>query len=192
MVDDSVQIKFLITQPATPALSGVYTGDQRRRPQFFRVTSPLPSPTARKAAAAWSPIPLKASQWNRSGTVTVDPSTWNIGSTESNLNQTPLNSTTVFNFFYPDYQYPGDMAQAGMTTPEFQLTNDSNTMNLTNAITQGTLTNNTGNTNGYMSFFEQQRRDHGSRPLHDAGPDQQRRRSPRWWTRSACCSPAAT
>ncbi len=40
-----------------------------------------------------------------------------------------------------------------MTTPEFQLTNDSNTMNLTNTITQGTLTNNTTNTNGYISFF---------------------------------------
>ena len=45
------------------------------------------------------------------------------------------------------------MSAAGMTTPEFQLTNDSNIMNLTNLITQGTLTNNTGNTDGYVTFF---------------------------------------
>ena len=98
-------------------------------------------------------FPLKGSHWIRDGTCTVDLSTWNIGYTSSTLNQTPLNSTTVFNFFYPDYQYPGVLAQAGMTTPEFQLTNDSNTMNLTNVITQGAYTNFSGATNGYGNFF---------------------------------------
>ena len=42
------------------------------------------------------------------------------------------------------------MAKAGMTTPEFQLTNDSNTMNLTNLVTGGFLSG--GNTNGFQSF----------------------------------------
>ena len=42
------------------------------------------------------------------------------------------------------------MATAGMTTPEFQLTNDSNTMNLTNTVTGGFLSG--GNTNGFQSF----------------------------------------
>ena len=38
-----------------------------------------------------------------------------------------------------------------MTTPEFQLTDASDTMNLTNTITLGTLQ--AGNTNGFTSFF---------------------------------------
>ncbi len=54
--------------------------------------------------------PLKGSQWTRTGTCTVELSTWGISYTSSNLNQTPLNSTTVFNFFYPGYQYPGALA----------------------------------------------------------------------------------
>jgi len=41
--------------------------------------------------------------------------------TQANVTQTPLNSTSVFNFFYPDFQYPGPLAKAGMTTPEFQI-----------------------------------------------------------------------
>jgi hypothetical protein len=40
-----------------------------------------------------------------------------------------------------------------MTTPEFQLTNESNTMYLTNVITLGTLSNNSGNANGYISII---------------------------------------
>ena len=54
---------------------------------------------------------------------------------------TPMRSTTVFNFYYPDYAYPGDLALNGVTTPEFQLTSDTNIMLLTNFIEQGIQTN---------------------------------------------------
>ena len=76
------------------------------------------------------------------------------------------------------------MAQAGMTTPEFQLTNDSNTMNLTNVITQGTLDEQHRQHQRLHAAFSAQRHHHGPRSLHDARPDQQRRDSRRWWTRS--------
>ena len=152
---DLVQLDFLFTNVPVPATNGVYAVTSIAGPNSFSVALPAtPAITnGSQGANSVTVYPLKGSQWIRSGTLTVDPCTWGIGSTPTNLNQTPLNSTTVFNFFYPDYQYPGAMAAAGMTTPEFQLTNDSNTMNLTNLITQGTLTNNSGNTNGYVTFF---------------------------------------
>lgn len=150
---DQVQINFLVTNPGTPATSGIYTVTSVTGPNTFTVTAPSVISNGSQGSTGMAVFPLKASQWTRSGTTTVELSTWSIGYTQSNLNQTPLNSTTVFNFFYPDYQYPGELARAGMTTPEFQLTNDSNTMNLTNLITQGSLTNNAANANGYVSFF---------------------------------------
>ncbi|MEY3896545.1 MAG: hypothetical protein RLZZ214_2065, partial [Verrucomicrobiota bacterium] len=152
-VNDTVYLKFIIKNLPLEAVDAVYPVTSIVGPNSFRVTPPTTITNGSEGSNSVTVFPLKGSQWVRTGTVTVDPSTWLIGYTQSNLNQTPLNATTVFNFFYPDYQYPGPMAQAGMTTPEFQLTNDSNTMNLTNIITQGTLTNNTGNTNGYMSLF---------------------------------------
>ncbi len=38
--------------------------------------------------------------------------------------QRPLNSPSVFNFYLPDYQPPGVMAERGLYGPEFQITND--------------------------------------------------------------------
>jgi uncharacterized protein (DUF1800 family) len=152
-VGESVQVKFLVTNSPIAAQSGVYSVTSIAGPNSFRITPPTTISNGSQGTSGMAVYPLKESQWTRSGTVTVSPSTWGVGYTQNNLNQTPLNATTVFNFFYPDYQYPGDLAKAGMTTPEFQLTNDSNTMNLTNLITQGTLTANNGNTAGHISFF---------------------------------------
>ena len=150
---DQVQVKFLLLNAGTPAQSGVYTVTSVTGPNSFRITSPTVISNGSQSSGSMVAFPLKASQWNQSGKCVIDPSTWSVGSTDSTLNQTPLDSTTVFNFFYPDYQFPGEMAQAGMTTPEFQLTNDSNTMILTNAITQGTITNSTSNTYGNIALI---------------------------------------
>ena len=95
--------------------------------------------------------PLVIHAATRSGTCHLDFGTWNINNTNASLDQSPLYSTTVFNFFYPSYQYPGAIAQAGMTTPEFQLTDATDTMNLTNTVTSGIL--NAGNAYGFTSFF---------------------------------------
>jgi uncharacterized protein (DUF1800 family) len=151
-VGENIQIKILQANAGTPATSGVYAVQSVDGPNSFTVASPTVISSGSQGTLGMAALPLKGDNWLRSGTVTVDFSTWGVGS-QSSLNQTPLNSTTVFNFFSPDYRYPGELSQAGMTVPEFQLTNDSNTMNLTNIITQGTLTNNSGNSNGYISFF---------------------------------------
>jgi hypothetical protein len=91
---------------------------------------------------------------NRSGTVVIQESTWNMSYTDSgnsSLSQSPLRAPTVFNYFYPGYELPGVLASAGMTTPEFQLTTDSGVAAQMNFI-EGGILNNTGNTNGLSSF----------------------------------------
>jgi hypothetical protein len=67
------------------------------------------------------------------------------------LQQTPLRAPTVFNFFYPNFQFPGAIAAAGLTTPEFQLTSDTGVAFQMNFLASGIL-NNGNNTNGISSF----------------------------------------
>ncbi len=91
----------------------------------------------------------------RSGNVLVQWGTWLVYATDTgatySLAQTPLNSPTVFNFFFPDYKCPGALATAGLTTPEFQLTSDTTSAFQMNFLGGGVLLN-TGNTNGISSF----------------------------------------
>jgi hypothetical protein len=68
-----------------------------------------------------------------------------------NLAQSPLNSPTVFNFFFPNYSFPGALASAGLTTPEFQLTSDTSVALQMNFLEGGILVDN-NNTNGLTSF----------------------------------------
>jgi hypothetical protein len=100
--------------------------------------------------------PLVAPPLVRSGTVGVTWSTFNLGATDTgssmSLAQTPLNSPTVFNFFFPDYQFPGALTTAGLTTPEFQLTSDTTLAWQMNFIEGGLFGSNSGNTNGMSSF----------------------------------------
>jgi hypothetical protein len=98
--------------------------------------------------------PLVPPPLGRSGTVTINQSTFSLGSTESTLTQSPLNAPTVFNYFFPDYKYPGMLANSRVDSPEFQLTTDTNVSNLTNSLTNmfiGTGGGN-GNLNGLSSF----------------------------------------
>jgi uncharacterized protein (DUF1800 family) len=48
--------------------------------------------------------------------------------------QEPLHSPTVFNFFYPDYQAPGAVAQAGLRTPELQITTETTVAAVANRL----------------------------------------------------------
>ncbi len=71
------------------------------------------------------------------GTVALTFSDWGLGETETDLSQTPMRSPTVFNFFEPDYRSPGLLAQAGLITPEFQLTSDTTVIRQANFIYNG-------------------------------------------------------
>ena len=54
-----------------------------------------------------------------------DPNTqgdrYHLGDTRSFLNQSPYKSPSVFNFYSPDFQPPGEMKEAGLVGPEFQI-----------------------------------------------------------------------
>ena len=48
--------------------------------------------------------------------------------------QRPLGADTVFNFFEPDYQQPGAIANAGLFSPEFQTLNESTIVSTANSL----------------------------------------------------------
>jgi hypothetical protein len=103
--------------------------------------------------------PLVPPPVNRNGTVAVQFNTWNMGLTDPSggsgnapsLLQTPLNAPTVFNFFFPDFKFPGTLTSAGLTTPEFQLTSDTTVALQMNFMEGGILITN-ANINGLSSF----------------------------------------
>lgn len=49
----------------------------------------------------------------------------NAPSLSGSFGQSPLFSPSVFNFFRPDYERAGPLANAGLAAPEFQITNES-------------------------------------------------------------------
>ena len=111
--------------------------------------------SASQTQSTFNLYPLGAPPLTRNGNATVQWSTWKMGYTDSdatyNLAQSPLSANTVFNFFFPNYQFPGTLAAAGLTTPEFQLTSDTGVALQMNFL-EGGLLGNTGNTNGLSSF----------------------------------------
>ena len=121
-------------------------------PAHFTLTT---TNSANQTTSGSSIYPLGAPALNRSGNVTIQWSTWNLGYTDNgstfNLSQSPMSPATVFNFFFPNYQFPGALASAGLTTPEFQLTSDTSVALQLNFLEGGILVNN-NNTNGLSSF----------------------------------------
>ncbi len=50
---------------------------------------------------------------------------WYLDSADEGLNQSPLLSPSVFNFFSPNYRQPGALSAAGLVAPEFQVTTET-------------------------------------------------------------------
>jgi uncharacterized protein (DUF1800 family) len=57
-----------------------------------------------------------------------------VSNSSFNFGQAPLYSPSVFNFFAPDYSQPGAIAQAGLFSPEFQITTDTTAITSANKI----------------------------------------------------------
>ena len=72
---------------------------------------------------------LRLVQWGRSFGANSTAGSWRIGNQSSPtfaLGQSPLRSSSVFNFFRPGYVPPSTaIASQGMVAPEFQLVNES-------------------------------------------------------------------
>lgn len=60
---------------------------------------------------------------------------WSVGYfAGEGMGQHPVASPTVFNFFMPDYAPPGDIQDAELVAPEFELMNSANSVNYINLI----------------------------------------------------------
>ena len=55
------------------------------------------------------------------------------------LGQTPLSASSVFNFFMPDYQSPGTIANLGLYSPELQILDEKQVMGSASVIDDWTL-----------------------------------------------------
>ena len=88
-------------------------------------------------------------QWARSFGLTSPTDLWNVGDLSdpaSKLGQSPLRSPSVFNFFRPGYVPPNSaLGTAGITAPEFQITNESTVMGWANFM-QTAVVNGVGET----------------------------------------------
>jgi uncharacterized protein (DUF1800 family) len=56
---------------------------------------------------------------------------WNL---QNDMGQAPFRSPSVFNFFAPDYSRPGQITDAGLVSPEFQITSETSTIRAANTI----------------------------------------------------------
>lgn len=59
---------------------------------------------------------------------------WNLESPETAVGQNPLRAPSVFNFFAPNYSQPGAIANAGLVSPEFQITTETQAIGSANAM----------------------------------------------------------
>ena len=65
---------------------------------------------------------------------------WNIGSPfMEDVGQHPLHSLTVFNFYLPDFQPNGPLAEEGLVGPEFQIHNTKTSIGYVNAVNEWTV-----------------------------------------------------
>ena len=145
-VGQNVAITFTTGTPSAPA-NGSYlvtaiTADR------LQLTVTVSDSVARTGNAS---LATAVYVGTRNGTVGVNYGDWQMDTTNTDLNQTPMQSPTVFNFFLPDYQYPGLLAGAGLITPEFELTAETSVMRQANFLYNG-IFNDALNTLGLCSF----------------------------------------
>lgn len=69
---------------------------------------------------------VRLGNWLRAFHAMPPSGRYQVGSTDSTLGQTPMNSSSVFNFFRPGYVPPNtQIASLGLVAPEMQISNES-------------------------------------------------------------------
>ncbi|HET6406628.1 MAG TPA: DUF1800 family protein, partial [Chthoniobacteraceae bacterium] len=160
-VGSTVHLEFFNGTPLPAAQ--VYTVVTVPTANTFTITTPVLNTARSGTAFATPPADLVATTTGtanlarvadtgtRSGTMALTYNDWNMSTTDTDLNQTPMRSPTVFNFFLPDYQFPGVLANAGLITPEFELTAETSVIRQANFIYSGLFSTALGQT-GLESF----------------------------------------
>jgi len=67
------------------------------------------------------------------------PFGFNYGWVENEFSQAPLSSPSVFNFYRPDYSPPGEIQDMDLVSPEFQITDETSIIRVTNRLLASTL-----------------------------------------------------
>jgi uncharacterized protein (DUF1800 family) len=151
-VGDQVQLNVYGTQ-ATPAPIDVVATVEAvpdLKTYTFLISSATTGYSNSQGNNSVYQFPLVPQPMTRSGTINSRSSTYQVGSTDADLDQSPVNADTVFNYFLPEYRFPGLLASQGITTPEFQLTAETGVIRQANYLYNGVF--NSGTTNGFSSF----------------------------------------
>lgn len=149
-VGDQVQLNIYGGNPQPADLVATVESVVDLKTWTFLVSSAVSGYSANQGNNSVYQFPLVPQPLNRTGTINSRSSTYQLGNTDGTIEQSPLNADTVFNYFLPDYKFPGELAGAGLTTPEFQLTSETTTVRQANFLFNGIF--NPGTTNGYSSF----------------------------------------
>jgi uncharacterized protein (DUF1800 family) len=62
---------------------------------------------------------------------------WYCDITDNELAESAMHAPSVFNFYMPGFIQPGQLAQAGLVAPEFQITTETTTMTVQNWLRNG-------------------------------------------------------
>ncbi len=159
----SLHINFL-TPTASLPVSGLYTVAANPAPtaNTYAITAAeavtrngiaiaIPAADVLPTVTGAAVVSRTAEAASRSGPLGVTYSDWTMDYTDTDLGQTPLNSPTVFNFFLPDYQFPGILGNAGLTTPEFEITSETTVIRQSNFLYSGIFNDGLGQL-GLSSF----------------------------------------
>lgn len=135
--------------PVSGAPSGLYTlgaplpsGSPLPDPRRFSATPDVgtlgtTTMSGTIMGAALNPVLDRGSLASGTDIATTGYSDWGMGDTDATLTQTPMRSPTVFNFFLPDYQFPGLLQNNGLITPEFELSSETNVTRQANFLYGG-------------------------------------------------------
>jgi len=93
-----------------------------------------PASTDQGAGRLREPV-VRVTNLLRAFNASTSTGTFSVPSAVSMFGEEPMNSPSVFNFFSPDYQVPGPIAQLGLKSPEFQITTEATATKTANYLT---------------------------------------------------------
>ncbi len=155
VVDNKLTMSFISSNTLSTPPNGVYriesiSATEPRR--FTLIPDSGPESTLNNRSGTFNAAP-HSPVLGREGNVVSGYSDWDVRNTDTTLGQTPLGSPTVFNFFEPTYKFPGTLANAGLTTPEFQISSDTNVIRQANFLFGGIYHSSSSITSGYSNGF---------------------------------------
>lgn len=164
---------ILVKSQTVPAENGIYLFSANGSPltrwesadsaaevnqAYIRIAAGTNAGKTYRQTAAVVTVGVSDQTWVEQAAANPRRRLWGMGSTNSGLNQTPLRSPTVFNFFEPNYTLLGKTGDNGLYAPEFQITTETTVINAGNWFYDLTRYN---SSNAAGPFTAGQGADHG-------------------------------